>query len=144
MSEEKMDRRKYIKYVGAGAVVAAAAAAIGYGVSELTRPPPTPTTVVTTVPAPTTVVTTAPPPTTIVTTVPTVTTVTTAPPVTTPGTVSERAVFAARRLVETGAIPRGTRLKLLHAAGSRAQLVPFIKEWEEKTGIGIDLVTVGV
>ncbi|MEM3063468.1 MAG: extracellular solute-binding protein, partial [Nitrososphaerota archaeon] len=32
----------------------------------------------------------------------------------------------------------------LHVAGSRAQLVPFIKEWEEKTGIGIDLVTVGV
>jgi multiple sugar transport system substrate-binding protein len=48
--EEKMDRRKYIKYVGAGAVVAAAAAAIGYGVSELTKPPPpTPTTVVQTV-----------------------------------------------------------------------------------------------
>jgi len=59
MSEEKIDRRKYIKYVGAGAVVAAAAAAIGYGVSELTKPPPpTPTTVVTTVPAPTTIVTT--------------------------------------------------------------------------------------
>jgi multiple sugar transport system substrate-binding protein len=144
--EEKMDRRKYIKYVGAGAVVAAAAAAIGYGVSELTKPPPpTPTTIVTTVPAPTTIVTTvAPPPTTVVTTVPTVTTITTAPPVTTPGTVSERAVFGARRLVETGAIPKGTRLKLLHVAGSRAQLVPFIKEWEEKTGIGIDLVTVGV
>jgi len=73
MSEEKkIDRRKYIKYVGAGAVVAAAAAAIGYGVSELTRPPPPkPTTVVTTVPAPTTIVTTAPPPTTVVTTVPT-------------------------------------------------------------------------
>ena len=48
--EEKIDRRKYIKYIGAGAVVAAAAAAIGYGISELTRPPPpTPTTVVQTV-----------------------------------------------------------------------------------------------
>jgi ABC-type glycerol-3-phosphate transport system substrate-binding protein len=71
--EEKIDRRKYIKYVGAGAVVAAAAAAIGYGISELTKPPPPkPTTVVTTVPAPTTIVTTAAPPTTIVTTVPTV------------------------------------------------------------------------
>jgi ABC-type glycerol-3-phosphate transport system substrate-binding protein len=57
--EEKMDRRKYIKYVGAGAVVAAAAAAIGYGVSELTKPPPPkPTTIVTTVPT-TKVITTA-------------------------------------------------------------------------------------
>jgi multiple sugar transport system substrate-binding protein len=59
--EEKIDRRKYIKYVGAGAAVAAAAA-IGYGISELTKPPPPkPTTVVTTVPTtitiPTTVVT---------------------------------------------------------------------------------------
>jgi len=81
--EKKIDRRKYIKYVGAGAAVAAAAT-IGYGVSELTRPPPpTPTTVVTTVPAPTTIVTTAPPPTTVVTTVPTVTTITTAPAITT-------------------------------------------------------------
>jgi peptide/nickel transport system substrate-binding protein len=76
--EEKIDRRKYIKYVGAGAVVAAAAAAIGYGISELTKPPPTPTTVVTTVPAPTTIVTTAVKPTTVVTTVPT-TVVTTVP-----------------------------------------------------------------
>jgi len=66
--EEKMDRRKYIKYVGAGAVVAAAAAAIGYGVSELTKPPP---------PKPTTV---APPPTTVVTTVPVTVTPTTPPP----------------------------------------------------------------
>jgi len=77
--EEKIDRRKYIKYVGAGAVVAAAAAAIGYGVSELTRPPPPkPTTIVQTVvktetlPG-TTIVRTVP--TTMVTTVPTVTTV---------------------------------------------------------------------
>jgi len=70
--EEKMDRRKYIKYIGAGAVVAAAAAAIGYGVSELTKPPPPP--------KPTTVVQTVPAPTTIVTTVPTVTTITTVSP----------------------------------------------------------------
>jgi branched-chain amino acid transport system substrate-binding protein len=88
MSEEKkIDRRKYIKYVGAGAVVAAAAA-IGYGISELTKPPPpTPTTVVTTVPAPTTIVTTAVKPTTVVTTIPTVTTVPTTVPFTWDGAI---------------------------------------------------------
>ncbi|MEM3407700.1 MAG: ABC transporter substrate-binding protein [Nitrososphaerota archaeon] len=86
--EEKMDRRKYIKYIGAGAVVAGAAAAIGYGISELTKPPPpTPTTVVTTVPAPTTVVTTAPQPTTVVTTAVMPTTVVTTVPYTWDGTI---------------------------------------------------------
>ena len=84
--EKKMDRRKYIKYVGAGAVVAAAAAAIGYGVSELTKPPPPkPTTIVQTalktetLPG-TTIVRTEEK--TVVTTVPTVTTITTALPMT--------------------------------------------------------------
>ncbi len=50
---EKVSRRKYLKYVGAGAVVAAAAAAGGY---YLAQPGPTPTATVTasSTPAPTT------------------------------------------------------------------------------------------
>jgi len=41
-SEQKISRRRYLKYVG-GAVAAAAVAAAGYGIYEATKPPPTPT-----------------------------------------------------------------------------------------------------
>jgi len=124
--EEKIERRGYIKYLGA-AVAGVAVAAAGFAVYEATKPaPPTP-------PTPT-------PPTVTVTVTPPLTPTPTPPP----GTVSERAVVGARALVEKGIVPKGTVLKLLHVAGSRAQLYPFLGEWEDKTGIGVELVTVGV
>jgi len=113
--EEKMDRRKYIKYIGAGAAIAAAAA-IGYGVSELTKPPPKPTTVVTTVPAPTT----------IVTTVPTVITVPT-PVVTTYSTPS----------------PTSRRITVwwttMYLAAEQLATIQAVREFEKQTGIGVDI-----
>ncbi len=124
-----MGRRTFLKYAGGAAVGIVVGAVAAYLGLQATRPAPT--TVVTTA-APTTVVTTAPP-TTIVTTV--------AP---TPGTVAERAVAGAKALVESGAVPEGTALKLLHVAGSRAQIAPFIADWRNQTGIDVELVTVGV
>jgi peptide/nickel transport system substrate-binding protein len=63
----KMDRRKYLKYVG-GVILAGAAAAAGYGLYEYTKPPPTPpTTTIATTPT-TTIATT---PTTTIATTPT-------------------------------------------------------------------------
>ncbi|MDH5702946.1 MAG: extracellular solute-binding protein, partial [Aigarchaeota archaeon] len=124
---EKMGRRTFLKYAaGAAAGVVIGAVAV-YGATELTRPGPTTVTA---------------PGTTVVTTAPGTTVVTTAPP--TPGTVSERAIAGAKALVDSGAVPKGTVLKLLHVAGSRAQLAPFINDWKNKTGIGVELVTVGV
>ena len=129
--EEKIERRRYIKYLGA-AVAGAAAAAAAVGIYEATKPappaPPTPTPPTVTVTVTTPVTPTPPPP----------------PPPPPPGTVSERAVAGAKALVDKGIVPEGTTLKLLHVAGSRAQLHPFLGEWADKTGIGVELVTVGV
>jgi len=45
MSQEKVSRRGYIKYAGAVVAVAVVAAA-GYGIYEMTKPPPKPTKIV--------------------------------------------------------------------------------------------------
>jgi len=112
------DRRTFLKWAG-GAVAVAAAVAVGYSLR-------------------------GPPPPEIVTRTETVTTVApTTPTIVLPGTVSERATAGAKALVDAGVVPRGTVLKLLHVAGSRAQLAPFIPEWKSKTGIDVELVTVG-
>jgi multiple sugar transport system substrate-binding protein len=114
--EKKIDRRKYIKYVGAGAVVAAAAAAIGYGVSELTKPPP-------------------PTPTTVVTTVPTVRTETL------PGTTIVRT--EEKTVVQT-VTPTPTTRKLVvwwtveYSPVEKATLLELIRKFEKETGISIE------
>ena len=62
MSEEKVSRRSYVKYVG-GIVVVAVVAAAGYGVYQATQPTGTPTPTPTPTPAPTPIPTPTPTPT---------------------------------------------------------------------------------
>jgi len=75
----------------------------------------------------------------------------TKPPPTTPSptgpvpgaTVSERAVNGVKQLIDSGVVPKGATVKLLHVAGSKNNFEPFLADWEAKTGTKVELVTVG-
>jgi len=122
--EEK--RRDFLKTVGAGVVGLAVGAVAGYGVSASMVPPPPPGGVVTT----------------------TVTeTVTAAGPAVARvagATAKERALNGVKALQAAGKIPAGTRLATYYYAGSKGTITATQKEWEDSTGIALDLVEVPV
>jgi multiple sugar transport system substrate-binding protein len=135
---KKVDRRKFL-YAGLGVV---ALIAIGAATYVAMNPP----VVTQTVPTTSVVTTTSVVPTTSVVTttsvVPTTSVVTTTVS-TVPATVSERAINGARVLVASGKVPKGATIRILHVAGSRAQIEAAIPSWESATGTKVELVTVG-
>jgi len=119
MSEEKKaGRRSFLKYLG-GAVVVVAAAAGGYTIYESTKPKPTMT------PTPTPTVTPTPTPT---------------PTPTVGKTVGERALIGAKELMKT--LPPNTTLTVLTVPDCSTDFKILIPEWEQQTGVKVNLVEV--
>lgn len=121
------ERRKFLVTIGSTVI----ALGIGYALGYLTKPAEVIekyTTVTETV----TKTVTAP--------------ITPTPTPTIPGlsNVAARAVLGAKELVEKGIVPKGATLRILHVAGSKAQLEKAIELWNKYVPeIKVELVTMG-
>jgi multiple sugar transport system substrate-binding protein len=126
------DRRQFVITIGSAIV----ALGIGYALGYLTKPVERITTTVTK------------------TVTQTVTqTVTAAPPSPTPTPVPEypelsdvarRAVLGVKKLIADGVVPKGATLRILHVAGSKAQLEKAIELWSKYVPeIKVELITMG-
>jgi multiple sugar transport system substrate-binding protein len=123
--EEKVSRRGYVKYAGAGIVVVAVA---GAGAYYATRPPATPTPTVMPTEEPTPTPTEKPTPT------PTGIEVVGATP-------AERALNAARQYVELNNVPAGTKIVMTYVPGAGGHYKPeYLEAFEDACMGKVDVI----